>query len=59
MGGLRIASAPVDVADHVGADVDRVDPALISDKMGQAKCEIACAGADVRDYFAGFYIQGG
>ena len=57
VGRVGFAYAPVDVADHVGADVDGVDFALVADKVRQAECEIARAGADVGDRFAGLDVE--
>ena len=59
VGRVGFAYAPVDMANHIGTDVDGVDFALGADEVRQTKGEIARAGADVGDHFTGLYIERG
>ena len=48
----RVAHAPVHVADHVRADVDRVHASRVAHGAREAQREVARAGADVRHHLA-------
>ena len=50
--GFELPDAPIEVPNHVGANVNRIDPSLIAHVMRQAKGKITGACADIGDHLA-------
>jgi hypothetical protein len=59
VGEARRSRLPVEMADHVGADIDRVHPARRTDVPGEAQREVARPGADVGHDLAARQVERG
>jgi len=56
--GFELPDAPVEMHNHLGADVDGIDFPCIAHVVRQAKSEITRACADIGDHFAWLDGQG-